>query len=161
MTSYGEARLTSAPRANLVDDLTTVSGLVLAYGLLVFIPGTMDLIGASAENVDWNGADGVFPPILGLLANLVVTLFGMSSVFLGFQYLSCRWGSKAGSLFGLGITLAAWFPFSVTIALIAFQAHHKNISTGAPLFIPYDVSTSEVGVGLVGWVGVENARCLC
>lgn len=26
MTSYGEARLTQSPRANLVDDLTTVSG---------------------------------------------------------------------------------------------------------------------------------------
>lgn len=26
MTSYGEARLTASPRANLVDDLTTVSG---------------------------------------------------------------------------------------------------------------------------------------
>ena len=26
MTSYGEARLMASPRANLVDDLTTVSG---------------------------------------------------------------------------------------------------------------------------------------
>lgn len=148
MTSYGEARLTSAPRANLVDDLTTVSGLVLAFGILVFLPGTIDLIGAiSDDNVDWNGSSGVFPPILLLLAQVVVTLFGMSSVFLGFQYLACRWGSKAGSLFGLGITLAAWFPFAVTISRIAFQAHHENVFDGPPLLIPYPAaSTSDVSL---------------
>ncbi|CAN0508569.1 unnamed protein product, partial [Laminaria digitata] len=74
------------------------------------------------DGVDWDGASDVFPPILNLLGALTVTIFGMSSVFLGFQYLACRWGSKAGSLFGLAITLAAWFPFAVNIAQIAFHA---------------------------------------
>lgn len=152
MTSYGEARLTGSPRANLVDDLTTVSGLIIVFGLLAGIPGVRDLIGAAAENVDWEGdpGNGVFPPILGLLANLVVALFGLVSVFLGFQYLVGKWGSKASALFGLGITLAAWFPFLVTIALISFQADNENIA-GAPLLISYPASKSEVSKSFDGY----------
>lgn len=145
MTSYGEARLTAAPRANLVDDLTGVSGLILAYGLLVLLPGSIGLITEAGDNIDWDGGDAVFPPILRLLGNLVLTLFGMASVFLGFQYVACKWGSKLGSLLGLAITLAAWFPFTVMIAFIGFQAKEKNIG-GGPLTIPFPVSEGEVSV---------------
>lgn len=155
MTSYGEARLMAAPRANLVDDLTTTSGLVVAFGLLAFIPGTINLIGGAKDSgVDWDGADGVFPPIAVLLGDLTVTLFGMSSVFIGFQYLACRWGSKTVSLFGLAITLAAWFPFLVTIARIAFQAHHENVG-GPPLSITFPTTQNEVSAQQ------QHARCCC
>lgn len=34
---------------------------------------------------DIGGSDGVFPPIVLLLAQLTVTMFGLVSVFLGFQ----------------------------------------------------------------------------
>ena len=59
------------------------------------------------------------------------------------QYLACRWGSKTSSLVGLAVTLAAWFPFLTTAALVMFQAYHKNI-TGGPLVIPGDPSRTEV-----------------
>lgn len=131
-----------APRANLVDDLTQVSGLILAFGCVIAIPAVHDLVGVAAEDVDWNGAEDVFPPILGLLANLTVSVFGLSSIFLGFQYLACKWGSKFGSLVGLAITLAAWFPFLVTIARIIFQADKKT--PGGPLSIPATSTDSEV-----------------
>lgn len=143
MASYGDVRLTGTPRANIVEDLTTVSGLIITFGLLAFVPGTLSLIDMAAENVDWDGDDDVFPPILRLLASITVMLLGMSSVFLGFQYLVCKWGTKASSLFGLGITLAAWFPFTVQVAFIAFQAHHKNI-TAPPLITFPDSTDGEV-----------------
>ncbi|CAN0127243.1 unnamed protein product, partial [Ectocarpus fasciculatus] len=156
MTSYGEARLMDSPRANLVDDLTTTSGLILAYGIIVIIGGTVDLTAASAEGVDWNGSDGVFPPIAGLLAQLTVTLFGLVSTFLGFQYLACRWGSKATSLFGLGMTLAAWFPFLTTISLIAFQADYGNVGGGAgPLQITHPtVSVSQGDINSIALIAI-------
>lgn len=68
--------------------LLFVSGLILAYGIIVIIGGTVDLAGASngIENApDIGGSDGVFPPIVLLLAQLTVTLFGLVSTFLGFQ----------------------------------------------------------------------------
>ncbi|CAM9302087.1 unnamed protein product [Ectocarpus sp. 12 AP-2014] len=156
MTSYGEARLMDSPRANLVDDLTTTSGLILAYGIIVIIGGTVDLTAASAEGVDWNGSDGVFPPIVILLAQLTVTLFGLVSMFLGFQYVACRWGSKATSLFGLGITLAAWFPFLTTVSLIAFQADHGNVGGGAgPLQILHPtISVSQGEINSIALMGI-------
>lgn len=159
-SSYGEARLTGSPHANLADDLGTVSGLIVVFGLLAGIPGVRDLIGASAKNVDWEGDpdNGIFPPIIGLLANLVVVLFALASVFLGFQYLVGKWGSKLSALFGLGITLAAWFPFLVTIALISFQADHENI-TGPPLLISYPASKSEVsGSAVGGYSPIESKK---
>lgn len=144
MTSYGETRLMAAPRANLVDDLITDSGLTLCFGILAFLPGTANLIGASmGGNVDWDGSEKVFPPILNLLGALTVTIFGMSSVFLGFQYLACRWGSKTASLMGLAITLAAWFPFILNIANIAFRARHEIITGPGPLVIPEFLSSGE------------------
>lgn len=142
MTSYGETRMMGSPRANLMDDLTQVAGLILAFGLMVSIVAVHDLVDVAAENVDWNGSDGVFPPIVLLLAQIVVTLFGLVSVFLGFQYLASKWGSKFGALVGLAVTLAAWFPFLVTIAYIAFQANNNN-PTG-PLTIPFDPTETEV-----------------
>lgn len=160
MASYGEARLTGAPRGNMVEDLTHTSGLIVAFGLLTFVPGTVDLIGSSAENVDWNGSDGVFPPIVGLLANLTVTLFGMSSVIIGFMYLSSKYASKLTALLGLGITLAAWFPFLVTVSLILFQADHKNIA-GPPLLVPADASNSEVNTSSCCLVCYMLCSLLC
>ncbi|CAM9235177.1 unnamed protein product [Scytosiphon promiscuus] len=164
MTSYGEARLTGSPHANLVDDLTTVSGLILAYGIIVIIGGTVDLAGAAGggdRSNDWNGSDGVFPPIVLLLAQLTVTTFGLVSVFLGFQYVACRWGSKTSSLIGLMATLAAWFPFLVTVSLISFQAHHENVGGGAgPLQIAHPTITVSKGeinsiavIGILGFWG--------
>lgn len=144
MTSYGEARLMAGPRANLVDDLTTTAGLVLAFGLLAFIPGNAGLMNSIMDgDVDWNGSDTVFPPIVSLLGDITVTLFGMTSVFIGFQYLACRSGSKTSSLFGLAITLAAWFPFLVNIARISFLAHNEIVS-GPPLVVAFPASKNEV-----------------
>lgn len=63
-------------------------GLILAYGIIVVIGGTNDLAGAALgvdTADDIGGSDGVFPPIVWLLAQLTVTLFGLVSVFLGFQ----------------------------------------------------------------------------
>ena len=167
MTSYGEARLTGPPRANLVDDLNSTSGLVLTFGLVAFVLGTLNLLGAIRDDgVDWDGSDGVFPPILGLLGNLTLTLFGMTSVFVGFQYLTSRWGSKSASLFGLVITLAAWFPFLVTIAQIAFQAHHENIGGGPPLNIPFPASSGEVSLHCCtvfygSYTDMQSSPCFC
>ncbi|CAM9764103.1 unnamed protein product [Ectocarpus sp. 4 AP-2014] len=166
MTSYGEPRLTQAPGTNFVDDLTTVSGLILAYGIIVLIGGTNDLAGAALgvdTADDIGGSDGVFPPILWLLAQLTVTVFGLVSVVLGFQYLACRWGSKTSSLLGLVVTLSAWFPFLTTAALVMFQAYHKNI-TGGPLVIPGDPSRTEINgiaaiaiLGFYGYAGSVSA----
>ncbi|CAN0314422.1 unnamed protein product, partial [Ectocarpus sp. 13 AM-2016] len=132
------------------------AGLILAYGIIVIIGGTVDLTAASAEGVDWNGSDGVFPPIVILLAQLTVTLFGLVSMFLGFQYVACRWGSKATSLFGLGITLAAWFPFLTTVSLIAFQADHGNVAGGAgPLQISHPtISVSQGEINSIALMGI-------
>lgn len=72
-----------------------VLGLILAYGIIVIIGGTVDLAGASngIENApDIGGSDGVFPPIVLLLAQLTVTLFGLVSTFLGFQVCVCVCG---------------------------------------------------------------------
>lgn len=63
-------------------------GLILAYGIIVLIGGTNDLAGAAFgvdTAPDIGGSDGVFPPIVWLLAQLTVTIFGAVSVFLGFQ----------------------------------------------------------------------------
>lgn len=63
-------------------------GLILAYGIIVIIGGTTDLSAASfgIDNAsDIGGSDGMFPPIVLLLAQLTVTMFGLVSVFLGFQ----------------------------------------------------------------------------
>lgn len=65
-----------------------LAGLILAYGVIVIIGGTTDLAGASAgvdAADDLGGSEGVFPPIVLLLAQLTVTMFGLVSVFLGFQ----------------------------------------------------------------------------
>lgn len=140
-TSYAEPRLRSAPHANLVDDLTQTSGLVLVYGLIAFIPNIAALAGASDVDVDWDGADEVFPPILNLLGSLTVSLFGLSSIFIGYQYLGFKWGTTTLSLFGLAITLAAWFPFLVTVSHIAFQADHRIVSS-PPLLILYPEPTT-------------------
>eukprot|EP00903_Cladosiphon_okamuranus_P013017 g12145.t1 len=159
MTSYGETRLQQSPRANLVDDLTTVSGLILAYGVVVTIGGITDLAGASAAidvAPDIGGSEGVFPPIVLLLAQLTVSTFGLVSIFLGFQYVACRWGSKGSALVGLLVTLAAWFPFLVTVSLVAFNAHHKNID-GGPLTIPGTPSQTDINsvaaIGVLGFWG--------
>lgn len=146
MTSFGETRLTAAPRANFADDMSQVAGLMLVYGTIPFITAVRDLAGAAGEDIDWNGEEGVFPPILNLLASLTVTVFGLTSIFIGFQYLTSKWGSATLSLFGLFITLAAWFPFLTTIARIAFQADHGNIA-GPPLNIPFsEPKDSEVSL---------------
>lgn len=133
-----------APRANLIDDLTQVAGLILAFGCVIAIPAVHDLVGAAAEDVDWSGSEDEFPPILGLLANLTVSVFGLSSIFLGFQYLACKWGSKVGSLIGLAITLAAWFPFLVRISRIIWGADKKM--SGGPLILPAASTDSEVRI---------------
>lgn len=139
----------AAPRANLVDDLTTTAGLILCFGLLAFIPGNGGLMNSIRDDdVDWNGSDTEFPPIVSLLGDITVTLFGMSSVFIGFQYLACRWGSKTSSLFGLAITLAAWFPFLVNIARISFLAH-KEIVGGPPLVVAFPASKNDVSLPAV------------
>lgn len=143
MTSYGEARLMSDPKNNFMDDMTTTAALTLMVGILAFVFGTVNLVDVAADGVDWDGEDGVFPPIVLLLANITQTLFGLVSVFIGFQYVACKWGSTWSSLFGLGITLAAWFPFMVQIALIGFNADNENIA-GGPLTIPFDVTRPEV-----------------
>ena len=143
MTSYGVARLTADPKSNFIDDMTTTAALTLLVGILAFVFGTVGLIGVAAEDVDWDGEEEVFPPILLLLANIIQTLFGLVSVFIGFQYVACKWGSTWSSLFGLGITLAAWFPFLVQIALISFNADNDNIAAG-PLTIPFEVTQQEV-----------------
>ncbi|CAM9909275.1 unnamed protein product [Pylaiella littoralis] len=158
MTSYGEARLQGAPLANMMDDLTTTSGLILAYGLIAMIGGTVDTAGAAFgvdAAPDINGSEGVFPPILLLLANLTVSIFGLLSVILGFQYLVSRWGSKFSALMGLAITLAAWFPFLVTVSFISYQAHFENVYGGAgPLQIPEEASTGVINsVALLGILG--------
>lgn len=65
-----------------------LAGLILAYGIIVIIGGTTDLAGAAFgvdTAPDIGGSDGVFPPIVLLLAQLTVTMFGLVSVFLGFQ----------------------------------------------------------------------------
>lgn len=149
MASYGVARLTADPKSNFIDDMTTTAALTLMVGIIAFVFGTFNLIGVAAEDVDWDGEDGVFPPILLLLANVVQTLFGLVSVFIGFQYVACKWGSTWSSLLGLGVTLAAWFPFLVQIALIGFNADNEIIG-GGPLTIPFEVTRQEVR---------ERARC--
>ena len=66
------------------------TGLILAYGIIVIVGATPDLAGAAGggdRSNDWggDGPNGVFPPIVLLLAQLTVTMFGLVSVFLGFQ----------------------------------------------------------------------------
>lgn len=79
--------ITRAKRVLLVTPCIP-AGLILAYGIIVLIGGTNDLAGAAfgvdtADDI--GGSDGVFPPIVWLLAQLTVTTFGLVSVFLGFQ----------------------------------------------------------------------------
>lgn len=69
-----------------------LAGLILAYGIIVSIGGVTDLAGAAmALDIapDIGGSEGVFPPIVILLAQLTVTIFGLVSIFLGFQVCVC------------------------------------------------------------------------
>ncbi len=52
------------------------------------------------------------------------------------------------SLIGLLVTLAAWFPFLVTISVISFNAHHGNVSAGGPLQL-VDTDTVSITQGQV------------
>lgn len=75
------------------------AGLILAYGIIVTIGGITDLAGASMGidvAPDINGSDGVFPPIVILLAQLVVSMFGLVSIFLGFQVCVRVWFGSVG-----------------------------------------------------------------
>ncbi|CAM9617898.1 unnamed protein product [Choristocarpus tenellus] len=134
--------------------MTQTSGMIVLFGVLAMVPAVLDLIAISGDNVDWNGEPNkAFPPIVGLIANIVVVIFGFSSVFIGFQYLASQWGSKAASTFGLFITLLAWFPFWATVANIGFSAEN-NLTTGGPLVIDpviYAPTESEVnGIAVLG-----------
>ncbi|CAM9558210.1 unnamed protein product, partial [Choristocarpus tenellus] len=120
-----------------MEDMSQTSGMILLFGILAFVPAVVDLIGSSAEDVDWNGSDLVFPPIVVLIGNIIRVVFGMTSIFIGFQYTVCRWGSKLTSTFGLMITMAAWFPFAATIVNIIFNAD-KELTAAPPLVIPPD-----------------------
>ncbi len=82
--------------------LPIVTGLILAYGVIVIVGGTRDLAGAAGggdRSNDWLGDpdNGVFPPIVGLLAQLTVTMFGLVSVFLGFQVCVRAYGARLSS----------------------------------------------------------------
>lgn len=85
---------------SFVVDALYLVGLILAYGIIVLIGGTNDLAGAAFEvdtTDDVGGSDGVFPPIVWLLAQLTVTTFGLVSVFLGFQVCACALSYGVGS----------------------------------------------------------------
>lgn len=142
MTSYGEARLTAAPRANFVEDVTQVAGLTVIFGLFALVPNIINLSSEAEDqsNSVWegDGENGTFPPIARLLGFMTVSLFGLVSIFVGFQYLVCKWGSKLTSLLGLGITLAAWFPFLVIVSFVLYQADFQNVGGGGPLQISPD-----------------------
>lgn len=153
MTSYGVTRLTADPKNNFIDDMTTTAALTLMVGIFPFVLGTVGLVGVvvavnddsdGEDGVDWDDSDGVFPPMVLLLANIVQTLFGLISIIIGFQYVACKWGSKMTSLIGLAITLAAWFPFLVQIALIGYNANQENLGEG-PLVIAFEATQEEVG----------------
>ena len=140
MSSYGEPRLSADPRTNFIDDMTSTAGLTLMVGIIAFVFGVFNLVSLNYDNVDWDGADGVFPPILPLLGQLTQSLFGLVSVFVGFQWVASKSGSAMLSLFGLAATLAAWFPFLVQISLISFNANKKIIDK--PPLVPFPGASS-------------------
>ena len=61
----------------------------------MIVGGTPNLAGSAgagdrSNNWSGDGPNGVFPPIIMLLAQLTITLFGLVSVFLGFQVCGAR-----------------------------------------------------------------------